>query len=100
MKRINDSNVRLVFTPSRECQRDHGAEKVAYVPDELFVYNASRCENDTDFPRCDLCGNHYNYSHTEIKERTATVHVRGGVAYGPSRSTNGVAVRIKDHDNH
>ena len=88
MKRISDNNIRLVFTPSLECRRDHGAPTRYRNPNEF----------ERNIPCCVYCGAPHKFSHTEIKERTVTVHVRGGVAYGPSRSTNGVTVKVVDHD--
>lgn len=39
------------------------------------------------------------YSHTRVKQRTVTIHVRGGVAYEPARYPSHVRVNIVDHDN-
>lgn len=89
MKRIPDASLRLVFIPEPECQRNHGA-----VLDRIWP---SDCKED-HMPVCEECGAPYSYSHTEIKERVVTVHVRGGVAYAPEKSFNGVKVKVRDHD--
>ena len=91
MKRISDSSIRLVFTPSPECRRNHGAVTHRMPPSDLI---------EIDCPCCLECGERYDYSYAEIKERSVTIHVRGGVAYAPEKSFNGVKVKVRDHDNH
>ena len=91
MKRIADNNIRLVFIPSPGCRRYHGAKCACVSPDEPVELGT---------PCCQKCGERYDYSHVEIKECTVTVHVRAGVAIAPTRSVNGVTVKVRDHDNH
>ena len=88
MKRIPDSSLRLEFWPSDTCVRVCGAQPIRRWPSDL----------GGGIPICPECGEDYYYHHTVIKEHVVTVHVRGGVAYAPEKSFNGVKVKVRDHD--
>lgn len=80
--KISDNNIDVVFETENK-------ERLVVGPDYLNDYNGRPT---------DALGRYYEYVHTEIKPVKITVHVRGGVAYPPTRLPKHVILKIVDHD--